>query len=125
MKNYVREECPKSLIALYSMEPGQDEPSFKSAFNQLYMYSELRQEVEFVCSIGSKNKSNRLKELVGGDIPGINMYPRETVDLLDDAMLFSSLTGFYRKSDMQVNQARYKAYEISPFPKLNIFNCYS
>jgi hypothetical protein len=71
------------------------------------------------------NKPNRLQEFIGGDIPGINTYPREAVELLDDALLFSSLTSFYRRNDMQINTARYKAYEISPFPKLNLFNAYS
>lgn len=102
-----------------------DNTKFKQAFNELYLYAELKKDVEFVTPIGDINRNSPLMELTGGNIPGINTSPQETVDVLSDALTFTSLTSFYRRTDMQTNQARYKAYEVIPFPKLNMFSSYT
>jgi hypothetical protein len=125
MKHYIRDECPKTLIALYTQEGMMDENTkYKSAFNDLFLYSELKKDIEFVAPIGDINHIHPLKELNGGQLPGLNTNPIETVCALSDALAFSSLTSFYRRSDMPSNHARYKAYEIIQYPKLNMFSSY-
>lgn len=95
IKEYLRDECPKALININSYGNAIDKKyNYKEYYNELYLYSVLREDSDTVSELGTMNQIGGLD--LSSIYPNLPYY---SLQGLSDAMNFGGATSFYRYGD--------------------------
>lgn len=116
-KFYIRDEVPKANICVYGFDNQLSEKEeFRSHYNDLFFMSQLKADVELITKIGLENRNTGLSDIVA-------QYEthQDTTNTLNDGLLFSNASSFYRKLGGAQQGTRYLLNECLTYPSLNIF----
>jgi hypothetical protein len=90
---------------------------FRKYYNDLYFYTECRADVEMVSKLGLRNNLTGFSNLVSH-----YKLSEDTMQVLNDGMMMSNCSAFYRKRGGTPHGTRHFINECLTFPSLNVFS---